>query len=87
MFITRFAPSPTGRLHLGHAYSAVQGHARAQYNLGACYAIGTGVAKDEAKAAELYTKAADHGHAGAQHNLTRFYKRGVGGTKDETKAV
>jgi glutamyl-Q tRNA(Asp) synthetase len=26
----RFAPSPTGRLHLGHAYSAVLGHARAQ---------------------------------------------------------
>jgi glutamyl-Q tRNA(Asp) synthetase len=25
----RFAPSPTGRLHLGHAYSAVLGHARA----------------------------------------------------------
>lgn len=24
--ITRFAPSPTGRLHLGHAYSAVLGH-------------------------------------------------------------
>jgi len=30
MFITRFAPSPTGRLHLGHAYSAVLGHARAR---------------------------------------------------------
>jgi len=29
MFITRFAPSPTGRLHLGHAYSAVLGHQRA----------------------------------------------------------
>lgn len=29
MLITRFAPSPTGRLHLGHAYSAVLGHARA----------------------------------------------------------
>jgi glutamyl-Q tRNA(Asp) synthetase len=28
MFITRFAPSPTGRLHLGHAFSAVVGHAR-----------------------------------------------------------
>lgn len=31
-FVTRFAPSPTGRLHLGHAYSAVLAHdmARAQ---------------------------------------------------------
>ncbi len=28
MEVTRFAPSPTGRLHLGHAYSAVLGHAR-----------------------------------------------------------
>ena len=25
--IARFAPSPTGRLHLGHAYSAVVGRA------------------------------------------------------------
>jgi glutamyl-Q tRNA(Asp) synthetase len=30
MFMSRFAPSPTGRLHLGHAYSAVLGHARAR---------------------------------------------------------
>ncbi len=30
MIVTRFAPSPTGRLHLGHAYSAVTGHARAR---------------------------------------------------------
>jgi glutamyl-Q tRNA(Asp) synthetase len=29
MITTRFAPSPTGRLHLGHAYSAVLGHERA----------------------------------------------------------
>jgi glutamyl-Q tRNA(Asp) synthetase len=27
---TRFAPSPTGRLHLGHAYSAAIGHQRAR---------------------------------------------------------
>jgi glutamyl-Q tRNA(Asp) synthetase len=26
MIVTRFAPSPTGRLHLGHAYSAIRGH-------------------------------------------------------------
>jgi glutamyl-Q tRNA(Asp) synthetase len=34
MIVTRFAPSPTGRLHLGHAYSAVLGHARASENGG-----------------------------------------------------
>ena len=30
MITTRFAPSPTGRLHLGHAYSAALGHSRAR---------------------------------------------------------
>ena len=30
MTTTRFAPSPTGRLHLGHAYSAALGHAVAR---------------------------------------------------------
>jgi glutamyl-Q tRNA(Asp) synthetase len=30
MIVSRFAPSPTGRLHLGHAYSAVLGHHAAQ---------------------------------------------------------
>ena len=29
MIVSRFAPSPTGRLHLGHAFSAVLGHSRA----------------------------------------------------------
>ena len=30
MYRTRFAPSPTGPLHLGHAYSAILAHDRAQ---------------------------------------------------------
>ncbi|HEU4705404.1 MAG TPA: tRNA glutamyl-Q(34) synthetase GluQRS [Sphingomicrobium sp.] len=30
MVVTRFAPSPSGRLHLGHAYSAAVGHFRAR---------------------------------------------------------
>lgn len=30
MLVTRFAPSPTGRLHLGHAFSAVLGHGAAR---------------------------------------------------------
>jgi glutamyl-Q tRNA(Asp) synthetase len=34
MIVTRFAPSPTGRLHLGHAYSAAIGHARARQDGG-----------------------------------------------------
>ena len=34
MFMSRFAPSPTGRLHLGHAYSALLGHDLAHENGG-----------------------------------------------------
>jgi glutamyl-Q tRNA(Asp) synthetase len=33
--VTRFAPSPTGRLHLGHAYSAIRAHDFARDRAGA----------------------------------------------------
>ena len=34
MIVTRFAPSPNGHLHLGHAYSAIVAHDLAQENGG-----------------------------------------------------
>jgi len=34
MIVTRFAPSPNGRLHLGHAFSAIVAHDLAQANGG-----------------------------------------------------
>src|SRR5579872_1203796 len=34
MFVTRFAPSPSGRLHLGHGYSAALGHSLARQSHG-----------------------------------------------------
>jgi glutamyl-Q tRNA(Asp) synthetase len=37
-FITRFAPSPTGRLHLGHAWSAMLAHDAARL-AGGCFAL------------------------------------------------
>lgn len=36
-FITRFAPSPTGRLHLGHAFSAMHAFDAARYAGGTCH--------------------------------------------------
>ncbi|MEM6342098.1 MAG: glutamate--tRNA ligase family protein, partial [Pseudomonadota bacterium] len=37
-FRTRFAPSPTGPLHLGHAFSAIVAHDMAQ-NLGGTFLL------------------------------------------------
>ena len=42
--VTRFAPSPTGYLHLGHAYSALFGYEAARYSGGrSCCALRTSI--------------------------------------------
>lgn len=46
--------------------AARQGHPVAQYNLGLLYRDGSGVAKDEARAAEYFTLAAAQGNVAAQ---------------------
>ncbi|WP_371926156.1 hypothetical protein [Pseudomonas sp. LPB0260] len=49
--------------------AAEQGNANAQFNLGARYANGLGVAKDLQTAAYWYRLAADQGHAKAKERL------------------
>jgi TPR repeat protein len=42
---------------------------------------------DNAKAAQLYGRAAEQGHAKAQHNLGQCYAHGLGVKVDNAKAV
>ena len=68
--------------------AAEQGHVGAQLALAKCYATGKGVKKDEAKAFEIYRKAADAGSAEAMYELRDFYNLGWGGvTVDRAKAA
>ena len=45
-----------------------------------------GVEKDEASAAQWFTRAADQGHAKAQCNLGVCFKKGRGVAKNDAKA-
>ncbi len=67
--------------------AAEQGYARAQFNLGNCYAHGNGVTQDYAEAVKWWRKAAAQGYANAQHNLGYCYESGNGVTKDFAEAV
>ena len=66
--------------------AAEQNHAKAQYNLGVCYAHGEGVAKDQVEAAKWYRKAAEQNFAPAQFNLNVCYYNGEGVAKDWVEA-
>ena len=66
--------------------AADQGHAGAQYNLGAAYRNGQGVSQDYAAAVSWYRKAANRGNASAQYNLGVMYRRGEGVRQDYVQA-
>lgn len=66
--------------------AAQKGHKKAQYRVGRCYDKGNGVAEDNAKAFEWYSKSAKQNYHKAQYQMGRCYKKGKGVTKDKTKA-
>jgi TPR repeat protein len=66
--------------------AAEQGNASAQCELGDCYSIGKGVAKDEVEAVKWYLKAAEQGSIRAHSILGYCYANGKGVAKDEVEA-
>lgn len=67
--------------------AAEQGDAKAQFNLGNCYAKGEGVNKNLKEAAYWYRKAAEKGLSEAQYNLGICYNNGYGIDKDFKEAA
>ena len=66
--------------------AAQQGDAKAEAKLGAMYLLGSGVDKDEQKAAEWMLKAAKQGHVEAQVVIAAMYDRGMGVPNDVNMA-
>jgi TPR repeat protein len=66
--------------------AALQGDARAQYNLGQMYSQGQGAPQDDAEAVKCYRLAALQGHVDAQINLGSMYARGQGVLLDKVRA-
>ena len=66
---------------------AQAGVARAQNNVGACFAEGLGVERDSALAVQWLTSAADAGDPVAQRNLATLYFKGEGVERDELRAA
>ena len=64
---------------------AEQGHATAQYNLGAMYENGQGAPQDYKTAVKWYKLAAEQGYALAQINLGLMYALGQGTLQDYTR--
>ncbi len=58
-----------------------------QFNLGACYFAGEGVARDYAAAVAWWMKAAAQGHAEAMYRLGNCYLDGKGVSRDAAQAM
>ena len=73
--------APSGiivRKGLGDAGRGEHGYADAQYHLARMYAMGRGVARDNARSAEWLRRAAEQGHNGARAALSgRFWHRAL----------
>jgi TPR repeat protein len=67
--------------------AALQGHIKAQNNLGIMYYDGLGVKEDLAQAAIWYRKSAEQNNVDAQINLAAMYKKGEAVEKDVTQAI
>jgi TPR repeat protein len=66
--------------------AAEQGHAEAQFKLGAMCFSGDGVLQDDAGAVKWYRMAAEQGHAEAQDDLGYMYENGLGVPQDDAEA-
>ena len=66
---------------------AEQGHADAQYSLGAMYGNGHGIPQDDKATVKWFRKAAEQGHTKAQFNLGAMYGNGQGVPQDDEAAV
>ena len=66
---------------------AEAGSTKDQVGLARRYYLGDGVAKDNAKAAEWYEKAAEQGNDFAQYKIAEMYAKGEGVPKDAARAV
>jgi TPR repeat protein len=67
--------------------AAEQGHAEAQFKLGAMYFSGDGVPRDDAGAVKWYRMAAEQGHAEAQADLDFMLENGLAVPQDDAEAM
>ncbi len=66
--------------------AAINGNAKAEFNLGIAYGLGHGVAKNYVKAKYWFKKSAKQGYANAQYYLGNIYFNGLGVARNYTKA-